>query len=81
MSFSRKVSVLAASVATAALFVAAPAFAQSSSMKLMSNAAGPSSSMSAKAKPAADARASTTTEAAGSGKASGLMAKAGNQLK
>lgn len=78
MSFSRKVPVLAASVAAAALFVAAPAFAQSSSTKLMSNSAGPSSGMSAKAKPAADARDSTTTEAAGSGKASGLMAKAAN---
>lgn len=81
MSFSRKLPVFAASVAAAALFVAAPAFAQSSSTKLMSNAAGPNSSMSAKAKPAADARASTTTEAPGSAKASGLMAKAGNQLK
>lgn len=81
MSFSRKVPVFAASVAAAALFVAAPAFAQSSSMKVMSNAAGPNSSMSAKAKPAADARDSKTTEAPGGAKASGLLAKAGNQLK
>lgn len=81
MSFSRKVPVFAASVAAAALFVAAPAFAQSSSMKLMSNAASPNSSMSAKAKPAADAGDSKTAEAPGSAKTSGLMAKAGNQLK
>jgi len=81
MSFSRKVPALAASVAAAALLVAAPAFAQSSSMKLTSNSAGPNSTMMAKSAPAADARPSTTSQAQGGEQGSGLMAKAGNQLK
>lgn len=80
MSFSRKVPVLAASIAAAALFVAAPASAQNS-MKLTSNQAGPHSSMMAKTGPAPDSRPSSTQQASGGDHASGLMAKAGNQLK
>jgi hypothetical protein len=80
MSFSRKVPALAASVAAAALLVAAPASAQTS-MKLTSNSAGPNSTMMAKANPTADARPSTTAQAPGGDKGSSLMAKAGNQLK
>ena len=79
MSFSRKVPALAASVAAAALLVAAPASAQTS-MKLTSNSAAPNSTM-AKAEPTADARPSTTAQAPGGDKGSTLMAKAGNQLK
>jgi hypothetical protein len=82
MSFSRKVPVLAASIAAAALFAAAPASAQtSSSMMVTSNQAGPHSSMMAKAGPPADAHPSTTAQAPGGDQGSGLMAKAGNQLK
>ena len=80
MSLSRKVPALVASVAAAALLVAAPAFAQSSSMKLTSNSASPNSAM-AKAAPTADARPSTTAQAPGGDKGGSLMAKAGNQLK
>ena len=79
MSFSRNVSVLAASVAAAALLVAVPASAQTSMMT--SNQANPNSSMMAKAGPAADARPSTTAQAPGGDQGSSMMAKAGNQLK
>ena len=79
MSFSKKVPVLAASVAAAALLVAAPAFAQSNMMT--SNQANPNSSMMAKAGPAADARTSTTTQAPGGDQPSSMMAKAGNAMR
>ena len=79
MSFSRNVSVLAASVAAAALLVAVPASAQTSMMT--SNQAGPHSTMMAKTKPTPDTRPSTTAQASGGEKSTSLMAKAGNQLK
>ena len=80
MSFSQKVPVLAASIAAAALLVAAPASAQNST-KLTSNQAGPQSNMMAKSTPAADARTSTTSQSQGGEQASSLMAKAGNMRK
>ncbi|MFZ3354535.1 MAG: hypothetical protein WA268_27120 [Xanthobacteraceae bacterium] len=79
MSFSRNVSVLAASVAAAALLVAVPASAQTSMMT--SNQAGPHSTMMAKTEPTPDTRPSTTAQASGGEKSTSLMAKAGNQLK
>jgi hypothetical protein len=80
MSFSRNVSVLAASVAAAALLVAVPASAQTSTM-MTSNQAGPHSTMMAKTEPTPDTRPSTTAQASGGEKSTSLMAKAGNQLK
>ena len=80
MSFSQTVPVVTAAIA-AVLFVAAPASAQSS-MAVTSNQAGPHSSMMAKNGPTPEARPSTTAQApAGGTHGSGLMAKAGNQLK
>ena len=79
MSFSRNVSVLAASVFAAALLVAVPASAQTSMMT--SNQAGPHSTMMAKTEPTPDTRPSTTAQASGGEKSTSLMAKAGNQLK
>jgi hypothetical protein len=83
MSFSKKAPVLAASLAAAALLAAAPvsAQAQGSMAAITSNAAGPHSSMMAKTGPTPDAHTSTATQAPGGEQGSGLLAKAGNQLK
>jgi len=80
MSFSQTVPAVTAAIAAAVLFVAAPASAQTSTM-LTSNQAGPHSTMMAKNGPAPQARPSTTAQAPGGDKGTGLMAKAGNQLK
>jgi len=80
MSFSQTVPVVTAAIAAAALFVAVPASAQTSTM-LTSNQASPHKTMMAKTEQAPDARPSTTAQAPGGDKGSGLMAKAGNQLK
>ena len=77
MSFSQKAPVLAASIAAAALIIAAPASAQTST-KLISNQAGPQSNTMAKSTPAPDARSSTTSQSQDGEKGSGLMAKASN---
>ncbi len=81
MSFSQTVPAVTAAIAAAVLFVAVPASAQTSVTKLTSNMAGPHSSMMAKTEATADARPSTTAQAPGGDKGTGLMAKAGNQLK
>jgi hypothetical protein len=84
MSFSQKVPVFAVSIAAAALLVAAPASAQTTqgSTMFISNAAGPNGAMMAKQSgPAPAARPSTAAQTQGGDQGSGLMAKAGNQLK
>jgi len=80
MSFSQTVPAVTAAIAAAVLFVAVPASAQTSTM-LTSNQAGPHSTMMAKTEQAPTARPSTTSQAPGGDKGTGLMAKAGNQLK